>query len=580
MKTFWLRKVDSPGVMPPAYESLGGPLRAGSDGVSLLPLDLNPGVSLAVSPPARSIDAGAKLSLREMVVGVHPGDWHEALAGYTGWVRTWWQPPRAPRWLWQSYNICAVHHHESIHKMRYTTAERILPSHQMFQWSQWWENPSVDRLNRPEPGAWYQGAMGDYAYEPRWGGLEALKSEVARVRKAGGRTVFLVQNYLVWKHSKLAKEHAADWAARTESGQPRTDWTGEETKMDVWDFCVGLPAYQDYVADVCRRVIHETGGDGIYLDSAPDAFVCHDRRHGHGDDTGRFSLDMLRKVRAAIRQASPEAMLHIEDICSEHHLQHVDGVWLKEFEMYPPMSTYAPNFDAYPVYFLRFYFPEVWFADWGAGDDGPGWRRCFFNGIGVCRWPNDYTARTGRIMRENAAAFGSLHPEPIVPTEKDGVFANGFPAKDKTIYTLYNRNATAVSGGLIRVPHQGDCHYVELMTGGEVAARIQGAQAMLELDIPAGEVAAVAQFPKVLALASSSGDGASRRVVVKLLRPTPQAKLVVLQGDDPNQPGQPLAFKDQSAETALSGPSQTRQNMVVQLFAADELADQARWPAE
>jgi hypothetical protein len=67
---------------------------------------------------------------------------------------------------------------------------------------------------------------------------------------------------------------------------------------------------------------------------------------------------------------------------------------------------------------------------------------------------------------------------------------------------------------------------------------------------------------------------------VKLLRPTPQAKLVVLQGDDPNQPGQPLAFKDQSAETALSGPSQTRQNMVVQLFAADELADQARWPAE
>jgi hypothetical protein len=44
-------------------------------------------------------------------------------------------------------------------------------------------------------------------------------------------------------------------------------------------------------------------------------------------------MELLRKVQAAIKQAHPEGILHIEDIASEHHLQHVDGVWLKEFEM-------------------------------------------------------------------------------------------------------------------------------------------------------------------------------------------------------------------------------------------------------
>ena len=54
------------------------------------------------------------------------------------------------------------------------------------QWAQWWENPSVDRLNRAKPGAWYPGAMGNYRYEPRWGGREALTNEVQRVRRSGG----------------------------------------------------------------------------------------------------------------------------------------------------------------------------------------------------------------------------------------------------------------------------------------------------------------------------------------------------------------------------------------------------------
>ena len=45
--------------------------------------------------------------------------------------------------------------------------------------------------------------------------------------------MFLVQNYFVWKHSNLGRQHAGDWAAKTASGQPMIEWSGEETNMDV-----------------------------------------------------------------------------------------------------------------------------------------------------------------------------------------------------------------------------------------------------------------------------------------------------------------------------------------------------------
>jgi hypothetical protein len=229
------------------------------------------------------------------------------------------------------------------------------------------------------------------------------------------------------------------------------------------------------------------------------------------------------------------------------------------------------------VYFLRFYFPEVWFADWGAGDHSAGWRRCFFNGIGVCRWPNEYTARTGRIMRENAAAFASLHPEPFIATERRGVFANRFPAEDKTVYTLYNRNPGPVSGELLKVPHRPGTHFMELVSGREVAFRIQTQQAILSLEVPAGEVVAVAELPGILSVQTIDGNSSTpRRSTIRLSRQLPQARLVLRQGTDPNDPGRTLSLANQCAELDTSVGVRDPQELVLQLFSQEELVDQVR----
>ncbi len=568
MKSFWLRKVDRAGQAPPAYESLRDEMKA-----KALPFDLAPGVSMAFSPLPTELKPNETLRLPDAVVSVYAGDWHEALQSYAGWVRTWWTPPKVPMWLRRCFNVSSAHDTFSKRQGRYCAVEKLLPRHHMIQWAFWWRHSDTDRLGlHPKPGRWFRNTHGDYDYEPRWGGLKGLKAEIDRLHRAGTRLQLYVQSYLVWKHSRLGKEHGDDWVARTREGKPRIDWTGEHTNMDVWDFCVGCKGYQDYLAATCRRILADTGADGIYLDSAADAYPCYDPRHGHGREPARFSLEMLRKLRPAIKQADPDAILQIEDVCSEHHMQFIDGAWLKEFEMYAPLSKHTPHFDAYPVYFLRFYFPELWFADWGSGDDPIGWRRCFFNGMGVSKWPGPYMARAGRVLRENAAAFASLHPQPIVPTGRRGLFLNVFPIEAKTLYMVYNRNAERLSGPLLTVEHREGFHYVELLSGEEVRFDPAGGRARLWLDAPAGEVLAVAQLPRKLEVAAK--DGA---LAVRVNDAPPSPRVVLLTSDDPDDLGVETPLREGKAEFRLSQLKRGEKRATIKLFSGEELVDSMSW---
>jgi len=240
--------------------------------------------------------------------------------------------------------------------------------------------------------------------------------------------------------------------------------------------------------------------------------------------------------------------------------------------MYPPLSKHSPHFDAYPVYFLRFYFPEVWFADWGSGDDPIGWRRCFFNGMGLSKWPGTYMARAGRVMRENAAAFASLHPQPIVPTGKKGLFLNVFPAESKTLFMVYNRNAEPLLGPILTVTHRQGFHYVELVSGEEVRFERAGGNARLWLDVPAGEVVAIAQLPKKLDVSLKDGE-----LAITIKDPPASPRLVLLTTDDPDDPGIELSPRGGMAEFKLLRPKRQQKCVTIKLFSGEELADQVRY---
>jgi hypothetical protein len=157
----------------------------------------------------------------------------------------------------------------------------------------------------------------------------------------------------------------------------------------------------------------------------------------------------------------------------------------------------------------------------------------------------------------------------LIPTERTGVFANRFPQASKVVYTVYNRNAEAVGGPLLRVPHRRGRHYVDLLTGAEVAHAVDGASAVLSADVPSNEVVAIAQLPAMLAV---TRDGP--RLTVRLTRTVPQPRLVLLTNDDPDDLGRTLELSRGSAEVDLTTVPAAVPTVRARLFSGLELADE------
>ncbi|MBE0652880.1 MAG: sulfatase-modifying factor protein, partial [Bacteroidales bacterium] len=97
-----------------------------------------------------------------------------------------------------------------------------------------------------------------------------------------------------------------------------------------------------------------------------------------------------------------------------------------------------------------------------------------FNGYGVelntfapgrPYWIEDELTHLGKalmILRENTSAFNSFEWTPLIPTLEDFIWVNRFPAKNKTIYTVYNMKPQGYTGALFIAPPKKNSHFVSL----------------------------------------------------------------------------------------------------------------------
>lgn len=534
-----------------------------------LPFSESAGTSLGVRTLWMTLGPGDRLTLPEAALGVHVGDFRPPLERYTAWVRTWWQPPQTPTWPRAFASYCYAHDEDSIRQRRYVARPDINPPHQVMQWSYWWRHSDLNRLGQdPQPERWYRENLGDYEYEDRWGGVSALREEVRRYQQAGSRMVLYLQSYLVWKHSAVARQHHPEWGIMLPDGTWNEDYTDEQLNMNCWGLCPRAPGWQEYLVQTCDRLMRDVSPDGLYLDSLNNAPFCYHPGHTHEFQPAPGVRELLIRARAVIKAHNPQAILWVEFPCSDYLMQFVDFTWLETFAANVPLYT---EFDrGYGLHFLRFYFPEVGYAEWNPDVWKPEMQeRNLFNGIGSgTATPND------RVFRENQSAFASLHPEPLIPTEIPGVLANLFPTPTKRVYTLWNRNEVQVSGALICVPHREGFHYVELRSGREVAFEVRSPvaksarrHAALTLEIDPGRVACVAQLPKVLQ-ARREGN----RVTVFLRRPLQDGERVMVTTDleEPGLQAQPAG----DALVAEVEAADHARPLFVKLLAGEELVDQ------
>ena len=138
----------------------------------------------------------------------------------------------------------------------------------------------------------------------------------------------------------------------------------------------------------------------------------------------------------------------------------------------------------------------------------------FFNGLGYVAWENvwgiwnqltprdaETLRRISTIERRFASLLVSADWRPYAQTLQQGVFASRFPANDTTLWTIVNRNEYELSGEQLVVRHCDGTRYYDLWHGLELQPRLDGDDALLDLDLEAKG------FGAVLAVASGAEQG-------------------------------------------------------------------------
>jgi hypothetical protein len=327
--------------------------------------------------------------------------------------------------------------------------------------------------------------------------------------------------------SKIGQKYGKLWGVVKPDGQHSKGY-------EVWNPCHDAPEVRQWVADTMRRVMRETGADGIRLDEyGHRGWACFSTRHSHTfaehgcTEWQRATAEATRMVRQAMDEVAPGSVLTTEHPGYDYLMQYLEGC-----------ITYDLTGQATPLRPLecnlqRFYFPECQPYELDHRGADKQHRKRFWNG--APSFGAHYPKNMYAILRENRDAFSSRDCEPLIPTLAKLVYANRFTTGEKTLYTLYNATGHTVDGPALTVSLAPGEHLFDLLNCQPCEVERKGDEVHLRLYIERDDVACLARLPKRLAVAMR---GDALEVSVKLL--TRGCRLVVsnLKGDELlSQPG-------------------------------------------
>ena len=84
-------------------------------------------------------------------------------------------------------------------------------------------------------------------------------------------------------------------------------------------------------------------------------------------------------------------------------------------------------------------------------------------------------------------------PDGLVPTERAGIYANKFPGKNRTLWTLYNERMTTVRGTVLAIPHIEGAIYEDIWNGVALQPRIENGMALIDLRLDPQAIGAITQ---------------------------------------------------------------------------------------
>ncbi|MHB0947249.1 MAG: hypothetical protein ACYC3B_08755 [Sedimentisphaerales bacterium] len=540
-------------------------------------------------------ESKGRVSLPTVILGVHGGDFTYALQSYGKWAHTWFKHNiGTPRWYRDSYYEPCVHDTKGnagweqgfLKDNKIVMSQIARPYEDILQVAFCWDRTKDDHLGDKRDYSWYKGGgTGDYNYEEEWGGAAGWKDEIEKTRKAGPRVVLYgATQWAVWFYSDVYYHHS-DWAVYDKLGREVHDYwwdlNDNKDRLRMVDFCGQVEEWQDYCAQTNYRIIKDTGADGVFTDVMNQLQFCYNPKHKHEEYPAAAAEKLLKKNNAAVRSANPEAVVEIEDFCSDYLLQWVDGCWMKTF--YQDLPIIEDTFDIYSVSFVRFIFPEVRWTDFG-----PRWiygsRRALFNGMGyniseVINKNEDANARnitqeqrlnylvtTCQLMKETSDVFSSTDVRCLVPTLQKKVYANYFGANGKKFYTIYNKNDSQVQGQLIKTESGSGYHCVELLYDEE--AVYDEASGKASLSILPWDVVCLARLPKVLEIKRQNG------MIDIVVKRNVKDGIVKIYTDDDNGINTGEKFTIRNNSVKIDAGKYQGKRLIIKLFEGGYLLDE------
>ncbi len=528
----------------------------------------------------------------DSVIGMNSGDWHEPLEAYRRYARTWFRKNSpTPRWYMNCYRYLSAHPYSGLNIMHapvtagyfdrtkndYAYAAQMNRNEEkslmeilgIFEYDRKTDEMTLDQLYEQGIPVINAGNAGEYwKYNSSRGGLEKLRREIRNIHAKGGYLSFYTFPQGCAADNQLGRTDGRRWAAMSEPGRFASDYTNDGIG---WNFCPYVPEFGEKLGKRFGEIVRETGADGCRLDVMARLTPCYRTDHAHSDGTTRGTISptllgrVLDSFRKGVRAGSPEAIVTVEHEGNDYLCQFHDGylaenlIWLSGdlWRPYRPLNMYR-------LVFSRFLFPEVktWIFD--PYNRGLALKMSLFNAVGYA-CTDSRGVRASRILAENAEAFLTSEPECYVKTLSGSVFANRFPGKNKTVWTLWNRSDRTFRAPSLSVPYRPGVHYFELCRDSEIQAVRSGNRVELSPEIPTDDVALAAELPQLIRCRKVQGK-------FEILCAEPDSRLFAFENDSD---GSGTLLHPDSSGKAVYVPAKPGSKVILKLMRGDELLDAA-----
>ncbi|NOZ20557.1 MAG: hypothetical protein GXP25_05645 [Planctomycetes bacterium] len=478
------------------------------------------GIGLTYEYLRRTRKPGGSFKLKDVAIEAHAGDWHAAMKRYADWCHKVWKFRPYPSRLTRLVHVIAAGWGTGYlfrnGEYKTNTIKPMTDCIELMSWWEWsplgpWSTP-FDRLGEvmskasikrwkgyfvkdPVTGqTMWNNQPGDYdGYNPRFGGLPAFRKAIQTYKDLGAVVTLYTDPFRMDDASKIGRKHGREWGVVLPNGK-------HSRAYEVWNPCHDCPAVRKWVAQTMKRVMRETGADGIRLDEyGHRGWACFSTLHKHTyaepgcTEWQRAVAETTKMVHQAMDSVNPKSILTTEHPGYDYLMQYLDGC-----------ITYDLTVQATPLRPLecntqRFYFPECWPGELDHRKADPEGKKRFWNA--VSSFGRYYPLKMYNILRENNDTLTSRDSEPLIPTLAKYIYANHFAGGGKTITMLYNATGTAFEGRAVEVQLGEGEHLFDLLNCRE--AKIENGAACIFL--LRDDVLCLAQLPDKLS-AKRTGD--------------------------------------------------------------------------